>query len=57
MSMSSSYIDSAAASSPPRIAEVAQCFRWLRMSSRPTPRRYALQVLLALDALHFVLKR
>lgn len=36
-SSSSSYIASAS-SGPALIAEVAQCFRWLRMSSRPTPR-------------------
>ncbi len=37
-SSSSSYIWSAR-SPPSRIALVAQCFRWLRISSRPTARR------------------
>src|SRR5687767_11240122 len=36
-SISSSYIGSAC-SGPALMAEVTQCFRWLRMSSRPTPR-------------------
>jgi hypothetical protein len=34
----SSYIASASCSPPERIAEDAQCFRWLRISSRPTLR-------------------
>ena len=36
-SISSSYIGSAC-SGPALMAEVAQCFKWFRMSSRPTPR-------------------
>src|SRR5437763_11184132 len=36
-SINSSYI-SVASGSPARIADVAQCLRWLRMSSRPTAR-------------------
>src|SRR5207237_10926459 len=36
-SISSSYI-SVASGSPARIADVAQCLRWFRMSSRPTAR-------------------
>ena len=36
-SINSSYIGSAS-SGPALIAEVAQCFKWFRMSSRPTPR-------------------
>ena len=37
MSTSSSYI-SAASAPPDRIADAAQCLRWLRISSRPTAR-------------------
>src|SRR5690606_39533372 len=35
-SINSSYIASASAGSSDRSAAVAQCFRWLRISSRPT---------------------
>src|SRR5215212_3783988 len=38
ISMSSSYMGSASPL-PARMAEVAQCLRWFRMSSRPTARR------------------